>query len=112
MSGQLERRHLLRLEAAREDERKAPTVHINPYDHRQKHGRNERLKDDCLVHASCLSDCARRKCHITMSLSGRLMPHAKRRERKIVSRSRRYLISSHGRSKRWLGDRTTTPLTV
>src|SRR6476646_98451 len=40
-----------------------------------------------------------------MSLSGRLMPHAKRRERTMSLRSRRNLITSHGRSKRWLGSR-------
>ena len=41
---------------------------------------------------------------LTSSLSGRLVPLAKRRERTIVWRLRRNLTKSHGRSKRWLGD--------
>ena len=39
---------------------------------------------------------------LTMSLSGRLTPFNKRRERTMVSRSRRTLLTFHGRSKRWL----------
>jgi hypothetical protein len=39
-----------------------------------------------------------------MSLSGRLPHFTKRRERTIAPRSRRKLITYHGRSKRWLGD--------
>jgi len=50
---------------------------------------------------------------LTSSLSGRLPHFTKRRERRIASRSRRKLIRSHGRSKRWLepenkGDNDTT----
>jgi hypothetical protein len=37
-----------------------------------------------------------------MSLSGRLSPFNKCRERTINSRSRRTLFRFHGRSKRWL----------
>jgi len=39
---------------------------------------------------------------LPMSLGGRLPKFNKRRERTIASRSRRVLIKSHGRSKRWL----------
>jgi hypothetical protein len=37
-----------------------------------------------------------------MSLSGRPPPFDKRRERIMVSRSRRNPFNCHGRSKRWL----------
>ena len=39
---------------------------------------------------------------LTSSLSGRPPTFNKRRERTIVSRSRRSLVRCHGRSKRWL----------
>ena len=38
-----------------------------------------------------------------MSFSGRPVRPNKRRERTIVSRSRRVLITHYGRSKQWLG---------
>jgi hypothetical protein len=46
-----------------------------------------------------------------MSLSGRPPPSNKRRERITDPRSRRKLIGSHGRSKRWL-DLTVKPQTT
>jgi hypothetical protein len=50
-----------------------------------------------------------RTWHLTSSLSGRLPPSKKRRERTINSRSRRNPVTSHGRSKRWLGASMVSP---
>jgi hypothetical protein len=43
-----------------------------------------------------------RHCRLTVSLSGRRMPHTERRGRTMSTRSRRYLITCHGSSERWL----------